>query len=328
MPRDYSRNRNDRSSGRRDSRQNYSQSSSGLSWMLIGILVGLCIAGVAYLNQSKNHNAIQSNINSTQQMALNQSATHSAATTKKANTNNPQFDFYNMLPSAQVSSPTATEANAAQTTTDNVAPTTPPPNPAKVNAILSGVTPPPANANLSSASTVNAQLKTNATPVNNTNQKTDEASNATDQNTTAAPVNNTGQTNNTDDSEQPVSANSVDDNGEIITAPKNTVKSHVAKTTQTQTLNTPPDNSIATASGGQYVIQLAAFAHFQQADQFKAQLAFTGYEAKIVAFKKNGRTLQRVWLGPYPTLTAAAEVQRQLATNQIKSTLLRTDQEM
>jgi cell division protein FtsN len=207
---------------------------------------------------------------------------------KKTNTSNTQFDFYNMLPANQVSAPTATDQNAAQTTNDNVAHPSAPPNPAKVNSILSGVTPPTANAN-----------------ANNLNVN---ASN-----------NNTSNTQNNNSHQNTVSANSVDDNGDIISVPKNTSTGNTTSTVQAKNNSAQPNTSSA------YIIQLAAFLHYQQADQFKAQLALSGYEAKVVAFQKNGKTLQRVWIGPYPSLTAAAAVQRQLATNQIKSTLLKVN---
>lgn len=295
MPRDYSRNKNDRSADRRDYRRNNSAgSSSGFTWLLIGILVGLSIAGIAYLNQSRNHNNVEANLNSQQQVAANRPA--SATNAKKNNTNNPQFDFYNMLPSSQVSTPTATD----QTTSDNVTHPSPPPNPAKVNAILSGVTPPPANANSS----------------NNTNTDNSNA-NGNAKATTAS---------------QPISANTVDDNGDIVSVPKNTGNASSTPSTTAQPKNNnaqqitaKPLTNTSPNSNSAYIIQLAAFLHYQQADQFKAQLALSGYEAKIVAFQKNGKTLQRVWIGPYPTLAAAAAVQRQLATNQIKSTLLRVN---
>ncbi len=300
MPRDYSRNKNDRSTARRDyRRKNSAGSSSGLTWLLIGILVGLSIAGIAYLNQSKNHNNVEANVNSQQQVAANRQASPTNA--KKTNTNNPQFDFYNMLPSSKVGAPTATDASQSQTTSDNVTHPSPPPNPAKVNAILSGVTPPPANANSS----------------NNANTNNSNANVNTKANQITA---------------QLVSANTVDDNGDIVSVPKNTTNVGTTPTTPAQPKNNSvqvntakPIANAAPNNNSAYIIQLAAFLHYQQADQFKAQLAFSGYEAKIVAFQKNGKTLQRVWIGPYPTLTAAAAVQRKLATNQIKSTLLRVN---
>ncbi len=313
MPRDYSRNKNDRSSGRRDYRRNSSESSSGISWLLIGVLVGLCIAGIAYLNQSKNHNGVENNPNLQQQMALNQ--TTATTTAKKTTTNTPHFDFYNMLSSSQVSAPTATDDDDTQTTSDNVEHTSTPPNPAKVNAILSGVTPPPANANLS----------------NNTN--TDNTNVNANQNTSTNANNNSNQSNNTKQTTaQPISANSVDDNGDIISVPKNTANEKSVSTTTAQAANNNTQQSIPTNSStttaqnsSAYVIQLAAFLHYQQADQYKAQLALSGYEAKIVSFQRNGKTLQRVWIGPYPSLTAAAAIQRQLEANDIKSTLLRVN---
>lgn len=304
MPRDYSRNKNDRSADRRDYRRNNSaRASSGFTWLLIGILVGLCIAGVAYLNQSKSHNSFEPNVNSQQQAAVNRPAAPTNA--KKTNANNPQFDFYNMLPSSKVATPTATDANETQTTSDNVTHPSPPPNPNKVNAILSGVTPPPANANSSN----NANTNNANTNISNANANTK--------------VNQT--------TSQPISANTVDDNGDIVSVPKNTASVNTTPKTTTQSTNNnaqqivskPASNSAQNNSA--YIVQLAAFLHYQQADQFKAQLAFSGYEAKIIAFQKNGKTLQRVWLGPYPTLAAAAAIQRQLASNQIKSTLLRVN---
>lgn len=322
MPRDYSRNRNDRSSDRRDYKRSSSQSASGITWLLIGILVGLCIAGVAYLNQSKNHNDNAQNNNATQ-LAANQINHNSANTSKKVNANNPQFDFYNTLSSDQDNSAPTTAANNTNTTNDGAAPNSSPPNPAKVNAILSGVTPPSANTANANA---NANQNNNATQaqINNTNQNSSE--NQTDN---AIQNNNENQINknnvNTKNNAQPLSANSVDDNGNVLSTPKNTTKTSVANSTTTNNSSANAQPAANSQNSLPYVIQLAAFTHHQQADQFKAQLAFYGYEAKIVSFQRDGKTLQRVWLGPYPSLTAAAAVQRQLAENRIKSTLIRSD---
>lgn len=320
MPRDYSRNRNNRSSDRRDYKQGSSQSASGITWLLIGILVGLCIAGVAYLNQSKNHNDNAQNNNNTQ-LAANPANHNSTNASKKSNVNSPQFDFYNTLSSDQDNSAPTTAANNTNTTTDGAAPNSSPPNPAKVNAILSGVTPPSAN-----ATNAGENQNNNTAQLNNANQNssTNQTNNAI-QNSSANQANNNQNNVNSKSNAQPLSANSVDDNGEVMSTPKNATKTNVENSTTTNNNATNSQSDSNSQSALPYVIQLAAFMHHQQADQFKAQLAFYGYEAKIVSFQRDGKTLQRVWLGPYPSLTAAAAVQRQLAENKIKSTLIRSD---
>lgn len=297
MPRDYSRYRDERPRGRGNTQsRRRSEPSSGMTWLLVGVIIGLCIAGLTYLNQNKEHLtqlAAAVSTSNDQQAAANNSSTARHNTGQHKATPTPKFDFYKMLPAAQVSEPTVND----DTTSDksNIAVKNPAPISAQANAILSGVTPPP-NMHAGVAGAANNSGANNAT-TNNA-----EDNNTADNN---AATNNATQTSNSENESEQASA-----------------------TANNNRINTTVQNSASlseAAISGKYVIQIAAFRHFQDADQLKAQLAFSGFEAQITKIQKGKVNLERVWLGPYTTFNEAAAIQRKLTDNQIKSTLMKVD---
>ena len=72
-----------------------------------------------------------------------------------------------------------------------------------------------------------------------------------------------------------------------------------------------------------YIVQIAAFKRFEDADRLKAQLTLAGYEAKIKVVPVNGVTWHRVWLGPFPTAQAAEKLQQDLLTKHTKSVVVK-----
>lgn len=73
-----------------------------------------------------------------------------------------------------------------------------------------------------------------------------------------------------------------------------------------------------------YIVQIAALSKTTDADQLKAQLVLLGFDVNITAIKKNGQTLQRIWLGPFSNKNDASATQQQLQQNQITSQLLKS----
>lgn len=61
-----------------------------------------------------------------------------------------------------------------------------------------------------------------------------------------------------------------------------------------------------------YVLQIASFKNYKDADTLKAKLILTGYNVAIKASKKNGTTWHRVFVGPYQSKTAAMRARRDL----------------
>jgi len=108
MPRDYVKSR---------SRRQERSGPSGVIWLLMGVLIGLIIAGVFYVkNQSKHPQPmIIPEPLSSQQKTIAPPAQEKPKTPAKApSTQNlqTQFDFYNVLPSKQVIGPSGDEETA------------------------------------------------------------------------------------------------------------------------------------------------------------------------------------------------------------------------
>jgi len=125
MPRDYVKSR---------SRQPERSGPSGVVWLLLGIFIGLIIAGVFYAKNQKQHpqpitvpepQSQQKSLAVTTtaaQQTLSNTTPKTANTAKKPSTQNlqAQFDFYNVLPSKQVIGPSGDE-DTTETQNQNAA---------------------------------------------------------------------------------------------------------------------------------------------------------------------------------------------------------------
>jgi cell division protein FtsN len=236
MPRDYAKR-----SGRHSSQES-SGFGSILLWFFIGVLVGLALAGFIYISKNNSHQTKRPEIVLPANPKNNPPAPATNSNSKA------QFDFYNMLPSKQVTGPTGQEEATQAAATSPAAPTptpatTPPPPPANVNP----------NAMLSQPPVIAA---------------------------TPAPA--------------------------VVTPT-------VAKTKSATT---------STATSSHYELQIGAFTNFAQADNLKAQLILSGFNAHSDTLKKGSSTLHRIWLGPYKTKDEAKKVQSKLKAAAIKSTLI------
>lgn len=74
-----------------------------------------------------------------------------------------------------------------------------------------------------------------------------------------------------------------------------------------------------------YIVQVAAFQHYQDADKLKAQLLLEGYAANVNSKSDNG--WNHVWLGPFKTLQDAQAAQIKLAKSDKLHGLVNTIQE-
>ncbi|AJP56139.1 hypothetical protein UC34_02275 [Pandoraea vervacti] len=74
---------------------------------------------------------------------------------------------------------------------------------------------------------------------------------------------------------------------------------------------TPPASATDNASTG-YYLQVGAFKSQSDAEQLRAKLALSGFEAKITQRDANGLTLFRVRLGPYGKLDEMNHVRQRL----------------
>lgn len=75
---------------------------------------------------------------------------------------------------------------------------------------------------------------------------------------------------------------------------------------------TPASALAATASQGGYVLQVGSYPDASKADAMKAQLALQGFTAHVQAITLDGKTWNRVQIGPFASATQLQAVQKQL----------------
>ncbi|MEP6940986.1 MAG: SPOR domain-containing protein [Rudaea sp.] len=73
------------------------------------------------------------------------------------------------------------------------------------------------------------------------------------------------------------------------------------------------------AGGGHYMLQVVATGDARAADEFKARLAMLGFAAKVYTSTSDGKTINRVRLGPYASASEAEAAKKSLAENSINS---------
>lgn len=79
----------------------------------------------------------------------------------------------------------------------------------------------------------------------------------------------------------------------------------------------PKDDKIA------YALQAGAYKSQDDAENMKARLALSGYEARILTAEVNGQTLYRVRVGPYIGLEDMNKARVKLAENGIEASVIR-----
>ena len=69
----------------------------------------------------------------------------------------------------------------------------------------------------------------------------------------------------------------------------------------------------AASSEGGYVLQVGSYPNAESADAMKAKLALQGFTAHVQAITLDGKTWNRVQIGPFATATQLQDVQKQLS---------------
>lgn len=82
----------------------------------------------------------------------------------------------------------------------------------------------------------------------------------------------------------------------------------------------PTKKKIAPPFPTTYILQVAAFKQYQDADKMKAKLLLEGYAANT----KSDKDWNRVWLGPFKTLQQAQEAQLKIAKSDNMKGLITT----
>ena len=91
---------------------------------------------------------------------------------------------------------------------------------------------------------------------------------------------------------------------------------------QSQTANTnatTPAPSPATEGGGRYVLLAGSYGDPKAADEAKAKLALLGVVAKVQSITINGKTWNRVMVGPYANASDTETAKKSLADNGVKA---------
>lgn len=94
-----------------------------------------------------------------------------------------------------------------------------------------------------------------------------------------------------------------------------------AKTAQTQKpASTPAPGTTPAASTGtsRYMLQAGSFPDSKSADEVKAKLALLGFSAQVQVVNVDGKTWNRVRLGPYPSASELETAKRNLGDNGVK----------
>lgn len=74
----------------------------------------------------------------------------------------------------------------------------------------------------------------------------------------------------------------------------------------------PAESEAATASRGDYVLQVGSYPDANGADAMKAKLALQGFPANVQAITLDGKTWNRVRIGPFETATELQAMQKRL----------------
>ena len=67
------------------------------------------------------------------------------------------------------------------------------------------------------------------------------------------------------------------------------------------------------------MLQVVATGDAKAAEEFKARLAMLGFSAKVYTSTSDGKTINRVRLGPYATASETEAAKRSLSENSISS---------
>ncbi len=90
-----------------------------------------------------------------------------------------------------------------------------------------------------------------------------------------------------------------------------------------QARNAPAASTPPPTAGVRYVLQAGSYPDASSAEEAKAKLALLGFVATVQPVTINGKTWNRVRLGPYPSASDLETAKRTLADNGIKAIALK-----
>lgn len=278
MPRDYVKSR---------TRRQERSGPSGVIWLLMGVLIGLIIAGVFYVKNQNRHAPQPMTVpepqlqQKTTAVTPTQQPAKTAAKAPSTQNLQTQFDFYNILPSKKVIGPSGDE-NTTEIQNQNAAS-------AAAAASTQAQSNPQTTAAPPATPTVVSEPELKSEPVSKP------------------------------ESEQPkiVEHKTKTQPSKQLPPVIQATPAYKAKSTVTS----PPASS---AKSSAYIVQVAALSDESDADQLKAQLTLLGFNVNVTGIKKNEKTFHRVWLGPFHSKSEAESAHKQLQENMISSQVLKS----
>jgi cell division protein FtsN len=88
---------------------------------------------------------------------------------------------------------------------------------------------------------------------------------------------------------------------------------------QTANANTAAPTAATPSEGGRYVLLAGSYGDPKAADEAKAKLAMLGVVAKVQSITINGKTWNRVMVGPYANASDTETAKKSLADNGVKA---------
>jgi len=80
-----------------------------------------------------------------------------------------------------------------------------------------------------------------------------------------------------------------------------------------------PAPTAPASGGGRYMLQVVATGDPKAAEEFKARLAMLGFSAKVYTSTSDGKTINRVRLGPYATASETEAAKKSLSESGVNS---------
>ncbi|MBS0357953.1 MAG: SPOR domain-containing protein [Proteobacteria bacterium] len=117
----------------------------------------------------------------------------------------------------------------------------------------------------------------------------------------------------------PKGARSTEKNTTALESPVPASESKTDKAPDANPKEVAAKTETTTPANIKYIIQVAAYRNYSDADRLKAELILLGYQAKIEKIQNPNGTWHRVRLGPYATQEAAAQDRAKLSKINLKS---------
>lgn len=142
---------------------------------------------------------------------------------------------------------------------------------------------------------------------------------------TKAPIPFVNKVNQASDKINPIADGTIPDPNKALSgstdAPSNAPKSRVVTVEPPTSEQAAEETKLQITQGSRFVVQAGAFSTQVDAEARRAELAFLGFEARVIPRTDGDKTLYRVRLGPFGTAEEANSVKSRLQENSITATV-------